>query len=87
MRTLIVCYAESPAEFKANHPELSMRMEAAWEIYEESNSEGRAADIDKEESPEGSAKKLNVLNLLKNRSKGSFLDTLKGDDTMTGTVV
>jgi large-conductance mechanosensitive channel len=30
VNTVIVCYAESPAEFQANHPQLSAEMRAAW---------------------------------------------------------
>ena len=30
VNTVIVCYAESPAEFEANHPQLSSEMRAAW---------------------------------------------------------
>jgi hypothetical protein len=30
VNTVIVCYAEAPAEFQANHPELSRRMREAW---------------------------------------------------------
>ena len=29
--TAIVCFAESPAEFEANHPELSLEMRSAWQ--------------------------------------------------------
>jgi len=32
INTLIVCLAESPAEFKANHPDLSQGMESAWKM-------------------------------------------------------
>lgn len=28
--TVIVCFAESPAEFEANHPQLSAEMRSAW---------------------------------------------------------
>jgi hypothetical protein len=30
INTVIVCFAESPAEFEANHPQLSATMRAAW---------------------------------------------------------
>jgi hypothetical protein len=30
VNTVIVCYAESPNEFQANHPQLSNHMRAAW---------------------------------------------------------
>lgn len=30
VNTVIVCYAEAPNEFQANHPELSNDMRAAW---------------------------------------------------------
>jgi hypothetical protein len=30
VKTCIVCFAESPAEFEANHPQLSQEMRAAW---------------------------------------------------------
>jgi len=30
VNTTIVCFAESPAEFEANHPELSAEMRGAW---------------------------------------------------------
>jgi large-conductance mechanosensitive channel len=30
VNTVIVCYAESPAEFEANHPQLSAEMRSAW---------------------------------------------------------
>ena len=30
VNTVIVCYAEAPNEFQANHPELSNSMRAAW---------------------------------------------------------
>ena len=30
VNTVIVCYAEAPAEFQQNHPELSDKMRAAW---------------------------------------------------------
>eukprot|EP00339_Tiarina_fusa_P004999 CAMPEP_0117064156 /NCGR_PEP_ID=MMETSP0472-20121206/44798_1 /TAXON_ID=693140 ORGANISM="Tiarina fusus, Strain LIS" /NCGR_SAMPLE_ID=MMETSP0472 /ASSEMBLY_ACC=CAM_ASM_000603 /LENGTH=488 /DNA_ID=CAMNT_0004784167 /DNA_START=43 /DNA_END=1509 /DNA_ORIENTATION=+ len=30
VNTVIVCYAESPAEFEANHPRLSSEMRSAW---------------------------------------------------------
>lgn len=30
VNTVIVCYAEAPNEFQANHPELSNNMRAAW---------------------------------------------------------
>ena len=30
VNTVIVCYAESPAEFQANHPILSNEMREAW---------------------------------------------------------
>lgn len=30
INTVIVCYAESPAEFQANHPQLSEEMKTAW---------------------------------------------------------
>ena len=34
VNTVIVCYAEGPAEFEANHPELSRRMRETWlEFY------------------------------------------------------
>jgi uncharacterized protein YacL len=29
--TAIVCFAEAPAEFEANHPELSLEMRSAWQ--------------------------------------------------------
>ena len=67
MRTLIVCFAESPAELKANHPELSVRMENAWEVCDSEDS-----------NPNGQVSQLSVTSMFKDRSKGSFLDTLKG---------
>lgn len=37
VNTVIVCFAEGPAEFEANHPELSRRMRETWlEFYPES---------------------------------------------------
>jgi ABC-type nickel/cobalt efflux system permease component RcnA len=30
VNTVIVCYAEAPNEFQANHPQLSDRMRGAW---------------------------------------------------------
>lgn len=30
LNTVIVCYAEAPAEFQANHPELADEMRASW---------------------------------------------------------
>ena len=30
VNTVIVCFAEAPAEFEANHPELSSQMREAW---------------------------------------------------------
>jgi hypothetical protein len=30
VNTVIVCFAESPAEFEANHPQLSAEMRHAW---------------------------------------------------------
>merc|ERR1711957_328389 len=30
LNTVIVCYAEAPSEFQANHPELSEEMREAW---------------------------------------------------------
>ena len=30
VNTVIVCYAEAPNEFQANHPELSNQMRASW---------------------------------------------------------
>jgi hypothetical protein len=30
VNTVIVCYAEAPAEFQANHPELSSNMRESW---------------------------------------------------------
>jgi len=30
VNTVIVCYAEAPAEFERNHPQLSQEMRAAW---------------------------------------------------------
>jgi Plasma-membrane choline transporter len=30
VNTVIVCFAEAPAEFQANHPELSQRMRESW---------------------------------------------------------
>jgi len=30
VNTVIVCYAEAPAEFQANHPQLASEMRAAW---------------------------------------------------------
>jgi hypothetical protein len=30
VNTIIVCYAEAPAEFEQNHPRLSAEMRAAW---------------------------------------------------------
>lgn len=34
VNTVIVCFAEGPAEFEANHPELSQKMRATWlEFY------------------------------------------------------
>ena len=34
VNTVIVCFAEGPAEFEANHPELSRRMRETWlEFY------------------------------------------------------
>ena len=30
VNTVIVCYCEAPAEFQANHPQLSSEMRAAW---------------------------------------------------------
>jgi hypothetical protein len=30
VNTVIVCYCEAPAEFQANHPQLSADMRAAW---------------------------------------------------------
>jgi hypothetical protein len=73
MRTLIVCFAESPAEFKTNHPELIARMESAWEIIVPEDTEPVSQD-----SHEG---QIGITRLLKDRSKGSFLDTLKGKET------
>jgi len=83
MRTLIVCFAESPAEFKATHPELGRRMEEAWEMYD---SEDRSNNEPKNES-KGKAGKLSATNLLRDRSKGSFLDTLKGNEMTTQSIV
>ncbi len=34
LNTLVVCQAESPAEFKTNHPELSEKMDGAWKNME-----------------------------------------------------
>lgn len=70
MRTLIVCFAESPAEFRANHPELIERMESAWEICDSEDNH-----------PQSQVSQLSVTKLLKDRSKGSFLDSLKGKET------
>lgn len=30
VNTIIVCFAEAPAEFEMNHPDLSSEMRAAW---------------------------------------------------------
>jgi hypothetical protein len=30
VNTVIVCYAEAPAEFQANHPQLSSKMRESW---------------------------------------------------------
>jgi hypothetical protein len=30
VNTVIVCFAEAPAEFETNHPALSAQMRAAW---------------------------------------------------------
>ena len=30
VNTVIVCFAEAPAEFEANHPELSREMRMTW---------------------------------------------------------
>jgi hypothetical protein len=30
VNTVIVCYAEAPAEFQVNHPKLSEDMRATW---------------------------------------------------------
>ncbi len=30
VNTVIVCFAEAPAEFEANHPELSRKMRETW---------------------------------------------------------
>jgi hypothetical protein len=30
VNTVIVCFAEGPAEFEANHPELSAKMRETW---------------------------------------------------------
>jgi hypothetical protein len=30
VNTVIVCFAEGPAEFQRNHPRLSEKMRAAW---------------------------------------------------------
>jgi len=30
VNTVVVCYAEAPNEFQANHPELSVRMRDSW---------------------------------------------------------
>jgi hypothetical protein len=30
VNTVIVCFAEAPAEFQSNHPQLSEEMRAAW---------------------------------------------------------
>ena len=30
VNTVIVCFAESPAEFEVNHPQLSAEMRTAW---------------------------------------------------------
>lgn len=30
VNTIIVCFAEAPAEFDVNHPHLSMDMRSAW---------------------------------------------------------
>jgi hypothetical protein len=36
VNTVIVCFAEAPAEFEANHPELSMEMRDGWrKVYPE----------------------------------------------------
>lgn len=32
VKTVIVCFAESPAEFQQNHPQLSMQMREAWSL-------------------------------------------------------
>jgi Plasma-membrane choline transporter len=32
VNTVIVCYAEAPNEFQANHPDLSNRMREAWRL-------------------------------------------------------
>ena len=32
VNTVIVCYAEAPNEFQANHPELSSKMRDAWRV-------------------------------------------------------
>lgn len=70
MRTLIVCFAESPAELKANHPELIERMESAWKICDSEDN-----------NPQNKVSQFSVTKLLKNRSKGSFLNSLKGKET------
>ena len=31
VNTVIVCFAEAPAEFEQNHPVLSLEMRGAWE--------------------------------------------------------
>merc|ERR1712232_1262996 len=41
VNTIIVCFAESPAEFEENHPELSRLLKEAWvERYPEMNDTG-----------------------------------------------
>lgn len=41
MNTLVVCFAESPDEFKANHPHLYKKMEKRWiSDMEDSSNEG-----------------------------------------------
>lgn len=37
MKTIIVCFAESPTAFEVNHPDLSAQMEKAWGFDSEEN--------------------------------------------------
>ena len=37
MKTIIVCFAESPTAFEVNHPDLSAQMERAWGFDSEEN--------------------------------------------------
>lgn len=35
MKTIIVCFAESPSAFEFNHPDLNTQMEKAWNLDSE----------------------------------------------------